>query len=150
MEGLLLPRTAEYALRAAAVLAAHHDDDDPLPVHVISEASAVPAAYLAKVVRQLETAGLVVATRGRRGGFRLARPPEAIRFRDVLDALDLTLDGTHCAFGWARCNAAAPCPLHDSFAALRTAFLGWAEQHHLADVDARGALAPLLRTGTGT
>jgi Rrf2 family protein len=60
---------------SAAQLAAHYD---------------VPAAYLAKQLQALVRAGLLSATTGPRGGFRLARPADQITLLQVVEAVDGT------------------------------------------------------------
>lgn len=84
-----LPESTEWVLHAvtslaqvgpggtvsAAQLAAHYD---------------VPAAYLAKQMQALVRAGLLSATTGPRGGFRLARPAEQITLLQVVEAVDGT------------------------------------------------------------
>jgi Rrf2 family protein len=57
----------------------------------LAEAQQLPAAMLEQLLLRLRRAGLVEARRGRRGGYRLARPPAEITLTDVLTAL--TADG---------------------------------------------------------
>lgn len=47
-----------------------------------------PTAMVAKIMTKLEKAGVVVASGGVRGGYKLARPPEAISVLQVADAID--------------------------------------------------------------
>ncbi len=130
---MLLPQSAEYALRALSCLL-----DLPAGTGLrssdLAERSGVPAAYLQKVLRRLVEAGLLDSRKGHGGGFRLARAPGSIRFADVLDAMD-SEPPKACAFGWDRCDASHPCPLHPAYAALRTSFDAWASGVTLADVD---------------
>ncbi len=127
-----LPLTAEYALRAMAALAL-------MPVGVrarnaeLSRATAVPISYLSKVMRQMVVAGLVTAEKGHGGGFMLARPPGEISFNAILDATGIERDRP-CAFGWGKCNAERPCPLHDAWSELKDRWDSWAEGTTLADV----------------
>ena len=66
------------------------------PVAGVGEASAkdlaelqgIPVEYVAKLFTRLSKAGLVVATEGVRGGFRLARPAARISVLDVVNAID--------------------------------------------------------------
>ena len=48
----------------------------------------MPTEFVAKLFTKLQKAGLVVAAEGARGGFRLARKPEAISVLDVIVAID--------------------------------------------------------------
>jgi Rrf2 family protein len=60
----------------------------PPSAKALAEFQGVPSAYLAKIMTQLEKAGLVTASEGKGGGYRLARPPEDITFLEVADAVE--------------------------------------------------------------
>jgi Rrf2 family protein len=137
---VLLGRSAEYAFRALAVLAAD-GGGAVLRTEDLASSTGIPPAYLAKVMRRLAEAGIVRAQKGHGGGFRLARSPRRIRFRHVLDVVGPPAEQKLCAFGWGRCNPRAPCPLHPAWSALRQALLGWAETTTLADVAAGDSFA---------
>ncbi len=55
--------------------------------------------YLEQLFVKLRRAGLVESVRGPGGGYRLARPAEAIRIVDVLEAVDETLNALHTGAG---------------------------------------------------
>ena len=57
-------------------------------MRAISERQAIPLRYLEQILQQLRRAGLVVGKRGPGGGYRLARPPEEITLREVVEAVD--------------------------------------------------------------
>ena len=128
-----LSRTAEYALRAMAQLALL-DEGVALPAQDLSNTTAIPVAYLSKVMRKMVLAGLVNAHKGHGGGFALSRPPAKIRFSDVLAAAGIDARENDCAFGFARCNAKSPCPLHVAWKDLGDRFRSWALGTTLADV----------------
>lgn len=127
----MLTQTAEYALRALAVLASAKQ---PLRSLDLAERTGVPDAYLAKVLRPLVEQGLLRASKGHGGGFSLARAPDRIRFVEVLEALDSMPTPGRCAFGWGKCSATSPCPLHPAWARLNASFEDWATKTTLADV----------------
>lgn len=131
---MLLPQTAEYALRAMACLAALPPGEG-LRTRDLALAAHIPPAYLSKIMRRLVRDGLLISHKGHHGGFQLARPAADICFADVLAAADLDLGGERCAFGWEKCNAEAPCPLHPSYSELKREFQAWALRTSLADVD---------------
>ena len=54
----------------------------------LAELPGVPVEYVAKLFTKLQEAGLVVATEGVRGVFRLARPAESISVLDVVTATE--------------------------------------------------------------
>lgn len=130
---MLLPQTAEYALRAMAWIASR-PGGEAVRARDLSEIAGIPPHYVSKVMRRLVVAGLLDSQKGHGGGFVLARPPAEIRFVEVLEAMDAVPDRTVCHFGWGRCNAAEPCPLHSAWIGLCTSFHAWSTQHTLADV----------------
>ncbi len=127
----ILSRTAEYALRAVSLLAAQ-PPDAPLRARDLSRETDIPAHYLAKILRRLVVSGILASQRGQGGGFVLARPPESVRFLDVLAAVGAEPDPERCAFGWGACDATEPCPLHLAWAPIGEAFLQWAATTTLA------------------
>ena len=56
----------------------------------------LPAAYLSKQLQALVKAGVLVATTGPRGGFRLARPASAITLLQIIEAVDGTSSPYEC------------------------------------------------------
>src|SRR5689334_13347948 len=79
----LISQTAEYALRALALIAALPEGRSLTAIE-LSEHASVPVHYLSKVLRRLVAAGLLSSQKGHGGGFCLARPAEQVRFLDVL------------------------------------------------------------------
>jgi Rrf2 family protein len=118
-------QTAEYALRAMSWIAARPASATVRAVDLASHTD-IPAPYLAKILRRLVLAGVLVSHKGHGGGFELARPPEEICFADVLRALDAYPTPDRCAFGWEACDAKSPCPLHPHWEPLAVAVREWA------------------------
>ncbi len=74
----MFSQTTEYALRAMASLASA--PNDLVPTTILAAKTNVPANYLAKVLQQLASSGLIRGRRGVGGGYTLAK-----------DASDITL-----------------------------------------------------------
>lgn len=123
--GGFLSHTAQYALRVVAELARRGSDAHVRAADLTVE-TGVPPHYLSKVLRRLVQRGILHSQRGHGGGFSLASSPAELTVGRVLAAVD-ALPGERCAFGWDRCDACAPCPLHHTWAALNERFLSWAE-----------------------
>lgn len=64
------------------------DTDDALSSRDLAELQGISPAFLAKILPKLEKAGIVSASEGVRGGYRLARPAEDISFLDIVDAIE--------------------------------------------------------------
>jgi Rrf2 family protein len=129
-----LSEGVEWALHSC-VLLAWLEDEGPVATGRLADAYELPAAYLNKQLQALRAAGILTSTAGARGGFRLARAPEAITLLDVVDAIE----GTDPAF---RCQEIrqrglggdAPKREYRSRCAIATAM-------RRADVEWRNALA---------
>lgn len=130
---VLLSRTAEYGLRAAAVLS-RLAPGESIRARELAERIAVPPHYVSKVMRKLVVARIAESRKGHGGGFRLAKAPAAISLGAVLEACSFDLAQRRCVFGWSRCDDANPCPLHPSWTTLRLAFERWATETTLADL----------------
>ena len=54
----------------------------------LAELQGISPSFLAKIFPRLEKAGIVDAVPGRRGGYRLAKPPARITVLDIVDAIE--------------------------------------------------------------
>jgi FeS assembly SUF system regulator len=64
---------------------------------------------VSKLLKELQRAGLVTSTRGAHGGYRLARPPEAISAAAILDALEGPVAITECSAKDSHCGIEHVC-----------------------------------------
>ncbi|BBP83677.1 MULTISPECIES: RrF2 family transcriptional regulator [Pseudomonas] len=78
----------EYGIHCLLFLVDERGDSREASVRDMAELQGVPQEYLAKVFTKLAKAGLVAATEGVRGGFRLARPSDEITVLDIVRAID--------------------------------------------------------------
>ncbi|WP_422924666.1 RrF2 family transcriptional regulator [Singulisphaera sp. PoT] len=78
----------EYACLALVALARHGTSEKLVHARVIAEDYQIPENYLAQILLQLKAAGLIYSTRGTLGGYRLARPADAISLHEVFSAIE--------------------------------------------------------------
>jgi len=120
---MLISQSAEYALRAAVILAG--SPDRTIGTREISELTQVPPGYLAKVLQTLARAGIVRSTSGRHGGFQLTRPASELSVLEVVNAVD-PIERIHSCPLELRSHATRLCPLHrrldSAFAQVEEAF----------------------------
>ncbi|WP_397401144.1 RrF2 family transcriptional regulator [Phenylobacterium sp.] len=124
----MLSQRARYALRALCFLAGR-EDPRPAAIVDIAEASAAPRKFLEAILLELKRHRILVSSRGRFGGYLLARPPSEISFADVIRALDGPLALAPCASKTAfrpceACPGITDCPVHPALVAAREAVAG--------------------------
>lgn len=78
----------EYACLAIFDLALAYASGEPQQLRRIAEAHDIPSNFLAQILSQLKTAGVVTSTRGASGGYRLAIPPEEITMWDIVCVME--------------------------------------------------------------
>ncbi len=130
---VMLSQTAEYALRAAMWLA-EHPDRLPARVGDLATALDVPQNYLSKTLHQLARAGVLQSTRGKHGGFRLARRPGAIPLIDIVRPFERLDDTRTCLLGRAVCSDASPCQAHDRWKQVKEITSAFFRNTTLADL----------------
>ncbi len=85
--GCKLPVSTEWVLHCATTLA-QLEPGATASAAQLAEYYDLPAAYLAKQLQTLGRAGVLAATTGPRGGFRLARPASEITLLRIVEAVD--------------------------------------------------------------
>jgi len=119
----MFSQTVEYALRAVVHLA--HEAPGSRTTEQIAKATRVPKAYLSKVLRSLNQAGLVHSQRGVGGGVTLAKSPAELTILEVVNAVEPIRRITTCPLGLAG-HGVRLCPLHrrvdDALAKVEEAF----------------------------
>lgn len=107
---MLLPQTAEYALRAVLHIAAHPPGQS-VRVNQIADAIDVPRNYLAKTLHRLTQEGVLRSSRGPTGGFRLAVAPDALTLARIVSPF-AEMTGRRCLMGNRPCGDATACAIH--------------------------------------
>lgn len=134
---MTLSTTTSYAIQALAILAS--PDCQRTMISLVARGAGVPAPYLAKIMKRLNDAGIVVSKRGIKGGIWLARPAESITLLEVMTAVDGPeyLDG--CLLGREFCGDERACPTHAFWKPVREKIRAELKAHTLADVVAFNA-----------
>lgn len=117
----MLPKTAEYALRAVVWLG--RDGGQCASADCLAEHTKVPRRYLHTVLQELVRARLVRSQPGPGGGYALARPPRKMTILDVVEAIAPLERIRRCPLGLR--THTRLCPLHqeldDVYAAIEKA-----------------------------
>lgn len=100
----------------------------------VAAATHVALPTTQKLLKVLARAGLVEAARGAEGGYRLARPPEAISAAEIVDVLEGPVAITECSTQDSQCELEALCLVGDAWQQINQAILGALEDMSLADL----------------
>jgi Rrf2 family protein len=79
---------ADYAVRAAAELAAAQPRGEPVKGEQLARTQGIPQNFLENILTELRRAGIIRTRRGADGGYLLARPAADISVADVLRAVE--------------------------------------------------------------
>lgn len=134
--------SVEYGIHCLLWLAG--SGDAPLSSRDLAELQRISPSFLAKIFPKLEKAGIVEASEGVRGGYRLARSPKKISVLDVIDAIEgekplfdcQEIRGRCAAFGetppkWA---TAGVCAIHAVMLKAEKVMRDELAAHSLADL----------------
>ena len=100
----MLAQKTRYALRSLLYLA-EKSAGDPVQLARIAESQRIPPKYLELIMLDLKKAGMVISTRGPRGGYLLARKPSEISFGEIVR----TMEGPIALIPCASINFYTPC-----------------------------------------
>jgi len=128
----MLTLTSEYALRALICLT-RRARDWPLSGKVIAREAGVPAKYLSSILSDLVRAGVLTASRGKNGGFRLARSAKETTLESVLEPFE-RFEAKRCPFGNDLCSDADPCLGHAQWLQVVDARMEFLQHTTLHDV----------------
>lgn len=87
----------------------------------ISEAMDIPDKYLPQILGALVRAGIARSTVGRLGGYELARSPDRISLREVVETAEGPIRSPKCVLRSGPCYWAQKCAVHDAWAAAEDA-----------------------------
>lgn len=122
----------DYALRLLMFLAI--EPDRLQTIEAIAERYRISRNHLMKVAQTLVQAGVVDSVRGRSGGLRLARPPEAINIGAVVRATEDGFTIVECFDPEGNtCVIAPACSLRGPLEQALAAFLAVLDRYTLAD-----------------
>ena len=116
---IILSKLADYGVIVATHLATHSDRQ--ATAAAVAAATRLPQATVAKLLKALAHAGLVVATRGASGGYRLARQGAEISVAEVVAAIDGDIGMTQCSVHVDDCERTTYCPTRPHWAAINRA-----------------------------
>lgn len=88
---------------------AQHNDGCPVALSDIAERVRESQKYLEATVSQLSQNGLIISSRGKSGGYRLARSPEEYSVAEIITAAEGSLAPVSCLYSDTPCENAGNC-----------------------------------------
>jgi Rrf2 family protein len=134
-----LTSRGELALKAMIELAKAERSGDAMPAAEIAARCRASVKFLEQVLNRLRTGGYVSSTRGRLGGYRLARDPDQIFVGEISRLIDGPLAPAPCASvtqhracDW--CESEADCDLKVVWTQVRDAIAEVMDSVSLGDL----------------
>jgi Rrf2 family protein len=120
----MLTQRSRYALRAMLVLAGERAGAPPVPMSRMASEAQIPRKFLEIILGELRNASLVTSTRGKSGGFHLARPAHLISFGDIIRTIEGPLALVPCVSRTAYkrckdCHSEADCAIRRAMLIVR-------------------------------
>ncbi len=116
---VIFSKKCEYGMQAVLYLAAQ-DKGTVVSSEEISRVLKIPKEFISKILQSLRDSGIIFSTKGKSGGFGIAKDPSEIKLIDIVEAIDGLEMFNSCVLGFPECSPETPCPVHDSWGALRT------------------------------
>ena len=124
---------SDLSFRVLLYAAAH--PDRLVTINEMNEFYNVSRGHLMKVVNAMTKAGYLDSTRGRTGGFTLARRPEDINLAAVLRATEPDFNLVECMRSRNQCVLTPSCRLKGPMFEALAAFLDSIGSYTLADIE---------------
>jgi Rrf2 family cysteine metabolism transcriptional repressor len=103
----------------------------------VAERQGISKRYLEHIMTLLRNNGLVVAERGARGGYRLARSPGEMGLDEIFEALEGEISPVECVRDGSICERAGECEVRDLWSDMTRAMRSVLEGETLADLKRR-------------
>jgi Rrf2 family protein len=128
-----LSTRGQYATRALLDLALHQDEA-PILLKDISRRQQISQRYLEHLITPLIAAGIIVTTRGPKGGVSLAKPPEEIRLDEVIQLLEGAISPVECVNNPDTCMRSRSCATREVWDELRQTMTGFLKSITIRDL----------------
>ncbi len=92
---------SDYAVRITSCLAV---EGTKLDAKTISEKTCVTLRFALKILRKLVAGGFVKSYKGYQGGYTLAKSPDEITLKDVIEAIEGTYNFSRCLSDGHECS----------------------------------------------
>lgn len=141
-----ITKQTDYGIVLLTHMAAHAERQFNAP-DLAAEAH-LPLPMASKILKLLTREGLLVSHRGVKGGYGLARSPEAISMAEIVSALEGPIAITECMVDGGDCSYEPLCKVRSNWQRINEAVLGALSEINLAEMALPGA-GKLVTLGRG-
>jgi Rrf2 family protein len=106
-----LSNTSQYAINIMVAIT-KHNEPKLLNAKSISENLNIPYKYLTKIMPLLVNSNLIISTKGREGGYTLAKEAKSINIVDILEAVNDSIHDSKCILKAGMCDENNQCAMH--------------------------------------
>ena len=128
-----LSTRGRYACRALIELARTYGGGT-VSIDRIAEKQTISKRYLEHIFARLREAGIVLGTRGSKGGYVLSRPPDQVTAGEIVRAVEGPLGPVHCVDDPAYCGKVGQCATHNLWKKAADALNRLLDTQTLADL----------------
>jgi Rrf2 family transcriptional regulator, cysteine metabolism repressor len=126
----------DYGIRALIELALHYGEGTIQSAEIAARQH-IPEPYLDQLLTTLRRAGFIRSVRGPQGGHELVREPSGVNMREVLEALEGSLNPIDCLDDASACSRMGGCAQRPLWEEVREATMAILEKTTLAELAAR-------------
>ena len=138
----MISKRTKYALKALINLG-RRSQAEPVLIADLADDEMIPKKFLEKIIQDLIRSGLVKSHRGAHGGYTLARTPEGVSFRDIIESVEGPISLNVCVTEQHDCSVIASCNMQRIWQEGQRRLLEFFADTTLAD------LTPVFPSNTG-
>jgi Rrf2 family protein len=128
-----LTRGCEYAIRGLVFLSMQ-EKPDPILLADIAKSIGAPTNYLSNIFQILSRLSLVTSHRGAKRGYTLARSPDQINLREVVEGMEGPISISSCTMDRGWCEREDQCTMFTIWDELQTMITSHLEKATLSSL----------------
>ncbi|MCH1521092.1 MAG: Rrf2 family transcriptional regulator [SAR324 cluster bacterium] len=128
---LKLSKKTDYAI----ILLTHLGEENfPVSAQEVAKHYKLPYPMVANILKQLVSSGLIESTRGKHGGYVLAKPTNEINLAEIIMVTDSPFNLVECVHDEDNCKVHQYCPTRRPLLALHKKIQQFVEETTLAAI----------------
>ena len=128
-----LMKASEYGIHGVLYIAMQ-PEGKVIILDEVAKAQKIPKSYLSKIFQAYTKAGILKSYRGAAKGFALAKPPEKITLKELIECLEGKFLAEECLLGRRNCKKNGKCPISRSWKKAQQAMNEVLERTFLKDL----------------